>query len=93
METVWSKAESKQHKTEKDKADKSKTAVAVKESSATTKSEPRTPEDDAGRKLKLTQAAFEDGKVVGTSKTATRRVWKSSLRPFRTRLPPSKRRI
>jgi hypothetical protein len=84
METVWSKAESKQHKTEKDKADKSKTAVAAKEASAKTKStEPSTPEDDAARKLKLTQAAFEDGHVEGPEQDR----YKKSLEKLITAFP------
>jgi hypothetical protein len=85
METVWSKAESKQHKAaEKDVADKSKQAVAAKEKSsklempATT-----TPEDEASRKLKLTQAAFEDGRVVGPEQDR----YKKSLEKLITAFP------
>jgi hypothetical protein len=62
METVWSKAENK-HKVD----NKPKPAALTLEDAAKPKtpSEPETPEDEAARKLKLTLAAFDGGKVTG----------------------------
>jgi hypothetical protein len=72
METVWSKAENKHKADNKPKP----AALTIEDGSKPkTPSEPETPEDEAARKLKLTLAAFDGGKVTG----ADRERFKASL--------------
>ncbi|MFL5243575.1 MAG: hypothetical protein ACJ8FY_15830 [Gemmataceae bacterium] len=83
MEVVWSKAENKHKADSKPKA----AALAIEDTAKPTgSSEPETPEEEAARKLKLTVATFDGGKVTG----ADRERFKTSLEKLIKTFPDTK---